>query len=184
MKFKTSIHKIVKNHQQIFHKDLCTHVRTRGVNMCTRVLSRKNARAHVYASWGLVYARIFTKNHLIILYYLMNKSLKFHKDWSFRCWDICKTILTFVLFLIFYVFSIFSKFEHQNSINIENYKLVIWSFGNLISKCSGIAKILPPILVRTVVFNRNYKEKLFIQLLMITLYFSKSKPQKFYYSRI
>ena len=126
--------------------------------------------AHVYASCVRVYARIFTKNHLIILYYLMNKSLKFHKEWSFRCGDICKTILTFVLFLIFYVFSAFSKFEHQNSKNIENYKLVIWSFGNLISKCSGIAKILPPILVRTVVFNRNYKEKLFIQLLMITLY--------------
>ena len=53
---------------------------------------------------------------------------------------------------------------------MENYKLVIWSFENLIFKCSGIAKILPPILVRTVLFNRNYKEKLFGQLLMITLY--------------
>ena len=151
MKFETYIHKILKNYQMIFCKDPCSNEPTRGVNvrMC---------------------ARIFIKNYLIIFYYLMNKSLKFHKDRSFRCWDICKTILTFVLFLIFYVFSAFSKFEHQNSKNIENYKLVIWSFGNLISKCSGIAKILPPILVRTVVFNRNYKEKLFIQLLMITLY--------------
>ena len=39
---------------------------------------------------------------------------------------------------------------------LGNYKLVIWSFGNLISKCSGITKILPPILVRTVLFNRSY----------------------------
>ena len=37
----------------------------------------------------------------------------------------------FLLFLIFYVFSVFSKFEHQNFKNIENYKLVIWIFGNL-----------------------------------------------------
>ena len=49
-----------------------------------------------YASFGRVYARIFTKNHLIILYYLMNESLKFHKDQSIRCRDIRKTILTFV----------------------------------------------------------------------------------------
>ena len=169
MKFETFIHEIVKNYQMIFRKDPCIHTHTRRVNVRTRVLSRRNARAHVYASCVRMCARIFIKNYLIIFYYLMNKSLKFHKDRSFRCWDICKTILTFVLFLIFYVFSAFSKFEHQNSKNIENYKLVIWSFGNLISKCSGIAKILPPILVRTGLFNRNYKEKLFIQLLMITL---------------
>ena len=42
MKFKNYIHKIVKNHQIIFCKDPCTHVRTQGVNVCTRtrVLSR------------------------------------------------------------------------------------------------------------------------------------------------
>ena len=32
---------------------------------------------------------------MIILYYLLNISLKFHKDPSFRCGDICKTILSF-----------------------------------------------------------------------------------------
>ena len=94
MKLKTSIHKIVKNHQQIFRKDPCIHARTRGVNVRAHVLSRQNARAHVYASCGRVYEQIFTKNYLIILYYLMNKSIKFHKNWSFHCGDICKTILT------------------------------------------------------------------------------------------
>ena len=153
----------------IFRKDPCIHTRTRRVNVRARVLSRRNVHAHVYALCVPMCARIFMKNYLIILSYLMNKSIKFHKDRRFRCWDICKTILTFVLFLILYVFSVFSKFEHENSKNIENYKLVIWSFGNLISKCSGIAEILPTILVRTVLFDRNYKEKLFIQLLMITL---------------
>ena len=139
MKFETYFHKIGKNYLLIFRKDPCAHARTRGKIMRAHVSSRQNARDYIYASCVCVCARIFTKNLLIILYYLMNISLKFHKDWSFRCWDICKTILTFVLFLIFYVFSIFSKFQHQNSINIENYKLVIWSFGNLISKWSGFS---------------------------------------------
>ena len=96
MKFETFIHKIVNNYQQIFCKDPCTHGRTRGVNVHERISSRQNERAHDYASCARVHARIFTKNDLIILYYLMNKSLKFHKDRRFRCGDIGKTILTFV----------------------------------------------------------------------------------------
>ena len=78
MKFETFIHKIVKNHQQIFRKDPCTHALTRGVNVRTRILSRKNAREHVYASCARVYVLIFT-----ILYYLMNTSLKFQKIGAF-----------------------------------------------------------------------------------------------------
>ena len=96
MKLETYINKIVKNHQQIFRKDPCTHVCTRGKNVRAHVSSRQNARAHVFASCARVCARIFTKNFLIILYYLINESIKFHKDRSFRCGDICKTILTFV----------------------------------------------------------------------------------------
>ena len=95
MKFEAYIHKVVKNHQIIFCKDQCTHAQTRDVNLPARVLSRWNARAHTYASCTRICARIFMKNHLMILYYLMNISLKFHKDLSFRCGDICKTILTF-----------------------------------------------------------------------------------------
>ena len=80
----------------IFIKDPCTHARTQSVNVRTLVSSRQNARAHVYTSCARLRARIFTKNHLIILNYLMNISLKFHKDRSFRCRDICKTILTYL----------------------------------------------------------------------------------------
>ena len=76
----------------IFRKDPCTDVRTQGVS----VSSRQNARAHVYASCARMCAQIFTKNLLMILYYLVNRSLEFHKDRSFRCGDIRKTILTFV----------------------------------------------------------------------------------------
>ena len=95
MKFETFIHKIVKNHQQIFCKDRCTQGCTWGVNVRAPVLSRRNARAHVYASCAPVFAQIFTKTLLMILYYLMNISLKFHRDQNFCCGDVSKTILTF-----------------------------------------------------------------------------------------
>ena len=117
MKFETFIHEIVKIYQMIFRKDPCTHAHTRGVNVRARILSRQNVRAHVYASCAHVYAWIFTKNQVIILYYLMNNNLKFHKDRTFRCWDICKTILTFVLFLIFscifHIFKIWASKFHK-----------------------------------------------------------------------
>ena len=41
--------KVVKNYQMIFRKDPCKDARTRGVNVRAHVLSRRNARAHVYA---------------------------------------------------------------------------------------------------------------------------------------
>ena len=96
MKFETYIHKIVKNYQKIFRNDPCTHVRTRCVNVRAHVLPRRTARAHVYNSCTRVCARIFMKNLLVILYYVMNTSLKFHKDRSFSCGYIHKTIRTFV----------------------------------------------------------------------------------------
>ena len=84
MKFESYIHKIVKNCLLIFCKDPCTHGRTRGKNMRAHVSSRQNARVHIYASSVRVCARIVTIILLIIFYYLMNISLKFYKDPSFR----------------------------------------------------------------------------------------------------
>ena len=95
MKFETYNHKILKNYLLIFHKDPCTYARTRGKNMRTRVWSRQNAFLHIYASYVCMCARIFMKNLFLKFYYLININLKFHKDPSFCCEDICKTILTF-----------------------------------------------------------------------------------------
>ena len=114
--------------------------------------SQKRARARFVA-------RIFMKNLLMIFYYLMNRSLKFHKDQSFCCGDICKTILTFVWSLIFYVICIFSKFEHQNSINLENYKLGIWSFGNLMSKCDRLSEHMKHLTAIEVIYKLRNKQK-------------------------
>ena len=94
--YGTYIHKIVKNHQQIFCKDPCSHAPTRSKNVRACILSRQNAIAHVYASCERVCARICMKNLTTILYYFINTSLKFYKDRKFRCGDICKTIITFV----------------------------------------------------------------------------------------
>ena len=113
MKFETYIYKIVKNYQVIFRKDPCTHAR--GVDVRARVLSRRNARAHVYASCARICAGIFTKKYLMILYYLIKISLKFHKDLSFRCGDICKTILTFKNHQFSMYFAYFHIFAPSNS---------------------------------------------------------------------
>ena len=115
MKFETYLHKIVKNPQIIFRKDPCRHARTRDVNVRARVLSRRKTRADTYASCARICARIFTKNHLMNLYYLMNISLKFHKDLSFRCGDICKTILTFKNHQFSMNFAYFYSLEPQKS---------------------------------------------------------------------
>ena len=121
MKFETYIHKILKNYLVIFRKDPCTHARTRDKNMRARVSYRQNASAHIYASCVCVCARIFTKNLLIILYCLMNISLKFHKDRSFCCRDICKTVLTFKSHHFSMYFPYFHTYTPQKSSKMENY---------------------------------------------------------------
>ena len=90
LKFDTYIHKIVKKYHNIF-----------------------------FASFTRVCARIFTKNFMIFLYYLMNLSLKFHKDPSFRCRDICKTILTFENHQISMYFPWYDISLHQLLIKIS-----------------------------------------------------------------
>ena len=121
MKFETYIHKVVKNHRMIFHKDSCTDAHTRGVSVCARVSSRENARTYVYVSCARMFARIFTNNYLMILYYLMNISLKFHKDLSFLCGYICKTILTFKNHQFSMYFAYFHIFAPSKSSQMDNY---------------------------------------------------------------
>ena len=74
---------------------------TLGVNVRTRATKHALAClcfacAHVYASCAGVFAWIFTKIVMVIVYYLMKFYFKFHKDRRFGCGDICKTILTCV----------------------------------------------------------------------------------------
>ena len=121
MKLQTNFHKIVKTHHTIFCKDLCTNARTRGINVRALVSSRQNGRAHVYSSCSRVCARIFTKNLVIIHYYLMNISLKFHKDRGFRCGDTCKTILSFKNNKFSMYFAYFHSFALPKSSKMDNF---------------------------------------------------------------
>ena len=105
----------------IFRKDPCTHARTQDVSVCARVSSRQNARTYGYVSCARMCAWIFTKNYLLILYYFMNIILKFHKDLSFRCRDICKTILTFKNHQFSMYFAYFHIFAPPMSSQMDNY---------------------------------------------------------------
>ena len=121
MKFETYLHKVVKNRQIIFRKYPCKDARTRGVSVCARVSSRQNAHAQVYVSCPRVCARIFTKIYLMILYNRIKISLKFHKDLSFCCGDICKTILTFKNHQFLLYFAYFHIFAPPKSSQMDNY---------------------------------------------------------------
>ena len=121
MKFETQIHKIVKKYHKIFRKDPCTNARTRGKNVRAPVLSRQNARAHIYASCARLFARIFKKYVVVFCYYLMNVSVKFQKDPSFRCGDICKTIMTFKNNQFSINFAYFHSFAPPKSSKVDNY---------------------------------------------------------------
>ena len=75
---------IVVNSHKIFGEDWFMHTCAQGVN----------ARTRIYALCACVHAWILTKNFVEVHYYHMSLCLKFRKDPSFRCRDICKRILT------------------------------------------------------------------------------------------
>ena len=50
----------------------------------------QNELTHIYALGTHVFTQNFTKIVLIVHFYVMTLSLKFHKDPSFCCRDICK----------------------------------------------------------------------------------------------
>ena len=121
MKFEIYIYKIVKNDQMIFHEDPCIHAHTRGVNVHARISSRKDARAHIYASCARLFARIFKKYVVVFCYYLMNVSVKFQKDPSFRCGEICKRVLAFKSHQFSMYFPYFHNNVPQKSSKMDNY---------------------------------------------------------------
>ena len=91
MEFETQASKIEMDYQNNFRKDPCTKVRTRGVNMhaynemCVRMFTPR----------VLVCGTDLHKICMVLLSYLMNITIKFHKDRSICCRDICKMIPTF-----------------------------------------------------------------------------------------
>ena len=82
-----------------FGEDPCTRTGAIGVNAnfisCACYYANFISCARVYASCACVRTRILTKIFVGVHYKHKNLILKFHKDPSFRCGDICKTVLTF-----------------------------------------------------------------------------------------
>ena len=136
MKFETQLHKIWNNNKHHFCKDPRTHPRTGG----------KNVRAHVLScAHTCLCAWIFMKNLRIILYFHINRSIKFHKERSFCCGDICKTILTFKNHQFSMHFAYFHIFAPPKSSQMDNYWIIMNFFLNLISKCTYLMNKRTPV---------------------------------------
>ena len=71
------------------------HIRARTKQKRARARKRPclTVRTHIYALCAHVFTRNFTKTVLIVHYYVMTLSLKFHKDLSFFCGDMRKIVL-------------------------------------------------------------------------------------------
>ena len=75
---------------------------------------------------GLAHA-CFMKNLLMIIFYLINISLK---DWSFRCGDICKTMRTFINHQFLMYFAHFNKYPPPKLSKTDNYWMTVEFIGN------------------------------------------------------
>ena len=104
------------------HKCACTS--------CKRARARYIANAHVFNSCARIYGRIFMKFETLFYKIDIDHHIKFHKDLSFRCGDICKTISTF------WILSFSMYFPHFHSfityfilaISRSNFAQIQWSW--------------------------------------------------------
>ena len=82
--------------------------------------------AHVYNLCACIYARIFkkfeTKGHKIVI----DHNIKFHEDPSFRCRDICKTILVLFNHWFLMYFSYFSNCAPPKPSKMDNYWIIMF----------------------------------------------------------
>ena len=128
-----------------FGEDPCTRTGAIGVNAnfisCACYYANFISCARVYASCACVRTRILTKIFVGVHYKHKNLILRFHKDPSFRCGDICKSILTFE--------------NHQISMYFPWYDISLHQL--LIKNISG--SIHPPWVVQYSKWSLIYTEK-------------------------
>ena len=70
---------------------ICPRTKQKRAHACQ--CAYQNVRKHIYASCAHVITWNFTKLVLVVHYYNMTLSLKFHKDLSFCCGDMRKIVL-------------------------------------------------------------------------------------------
>ena len=66
-------------YQKNFGKDLCAFARARSKNVCVRINVHLKMCAHTFLPPVHMFLHV-----LVVYYYVMTLSLKFHKDLSFR----------------------------------------------------------------------------------------------------
>ena len=131
---ETEVHKIVINYQIKFHEDpsFCCG------DICKTILVNFNRWFSMYFSYFPNYAPPKPSeidNCWIIMNFFWDKisidhHIKFHKDQSFRCGDICKTILFIFNRWFSMHFSYSRNYTPYKSSEMDNYLIIIDIFGN------------------------------------------------------
>ena len=110
-----------------FHQDLCINARTRILNArardkpYTRVFITR-ARVFMHkSSWNFKY-----KSKIVI-----DHRIKFHQDPSFRCRDICKTILVFFNHWFSMYFWYFCNYAPPKPSKMDNFWMIVGIFSKL-----------------------------------------------------
>ena len=107
----------------------------RSEHICART-SCKSARTRFIASVRAyklctgICLRIFIKFKTLVYKIVIDHPIKFHKDRSFRCGDICKTILVFFNRWFSMYFSYSPDYTPLKPLEMDNYIITIHIFGN------------------------------------------------------
>ena len=100
---------------------------------------------------------MFVETH----YLYKNLSLKFHKDPSFSCGDICKTILTFKNHQFSMYFPYFHCYAPQKSSKMDNYWKVVNFLWKYTSKCMCLMDKRTPVPAYRLLSSLSNKQKVF-----------------------
>ena len=127
----------------------CVHTRRK------RVRERFVPRTHVYALCVCMRAQIFTQTIVEVYYQHMRSSLKYHKDPSFCCGDICKTILTLKNHQFSMYFAFCHSFAPPKSWIISEKLCFFWKLGSKMSQWTKryLAQVIGCFLAPVIISN-------------------------------
>ena len=107
---------------------LLTYVHKCARTHCKHARARFIAITRVYDSYARIYAQILMKfdkyDHKIV----NDHHIKFHEDMSFRCGDICKTILVFFNHWFSMFFWYFRIYAPPKPSKMDNYWMIVEFF--------------------------------------------------------
>ena len=149
-------------------------MKIRACTLCTHAHGAKRALTHfiayecVYASCVHLGAWIFTKIVVVVHYYHMSLSSKFHRDPFVCSQDICIIILLFNPKLSLH-FHKYSKYKPQKSSKMDNYIMVMTFLGDQTSNRPNDIKKCVPVLGYATIFKTQFST------ITLQLLFEKAK---------